>query len=48
MYLLEVAPVFVSCLELGGSTFRGADLLALVGNRTIPYRLSIVDRLSLS
>ena len=33
MDLLEAAPAFVPCSELGGSTFRGTDLLALVGNQ---------------
>ena len=33
MDLLEAAPAFVSCWELGGSTFRGTDLLTPVGNQ---------------
>ena len=45
--LLEAALAMVHCLELGGFTFRGTDLLALVGNQWVPYCLSIVERLSL-
>ena len=30
--LLEAAPTFVHYSELGGSVFKGIDLLALVGN----------------
>ena len=47
MDLLEAAPVLICCSELGGSAFRGTDLLALAGNQLVPYRLSIVERLSL-
>ena len=47
MDLLEAAPAFVCCSELGGSTFRGTDLLALVGNQPVFYCPSIVERLSL-
>ena len=47
MDLLEVAPAFDRCLELGGFTFRGTDLLALVENQSLPYSSSIVERLSL-
>ena len=35
MDLLEAAPAFIPCLELGGSTFRGTDLLAPVGNQLL-------------
>ena len=41
------APAFVLCSELGGSTFRGTDLLALVGNQSVSHCLSIVERSSL-
>ena len=42
MNLLEAAPAFVHCSELGESTFRGTDLLAFVGNQSVPHCLSIV------
>ena len=45
MDILEAAPAFFHCSELGGSAFRGTDLLALVGNQLVPYWLSIVERL---
>ena len=41
MDLLEAAPAFVCCSELGGFVCRGTDLLALVGNQLVPYCLSI-------
>ena len=41
MYLLEAAPAFVLCLELGGSTFRGTDLLAFLGNQSISALLFV-------
>ena len=44
MELLEAASAFVPCSELGGSTLRGTNLLALVGNKSVPYCLSIVER----
>ena len=47
MDLLEAAPAFVHCSELGGSTFRGTALLALVRYQSVPYCLSFVERLSL-
>ena len=34
---LESAPAFVHCSKLGGSVFRGTDLLALVGNQSVIY-----------
>ena len=53
MDLLETVPAFVVAfvvflfvclqLELGGSAFRGTDLLALVGNQLLPCCLSIVE-----
>ena len=46
MDLLEAAPAFVCCSELGGSAFRGTDLLAFVENQSVSYCLSIVVRLS--
>ena len=45
--VIEAAPAFVCCSELGGSDFRGTDLLALVGTKSVPFCLSIVERLSL-
>ena len=47
MDLLEAAPAFICCSELWGAIFRGTDLLALVGNQSLPYCSSIVKRLSL-
>ena len=47
MDLLEAARAFVCCLELGGFAFRVNDRLALVGNQTVPYYLSTIERLSL-
>ena len=47
MDTLEAAPAFVRCSEIGGSSIRGNDLLALVGNESVPYCLSIVERMSL-
>ena len=47
MHTLHWGVAFVHCSELGGSAFRGTDLLALVGNQSVPYCLSIVVRLSL-
>ena len=36
MDLLEATPAFVHCSELGGSAFRGTDLLGLVRNQLVP------------
>ena len=41
MELLQAAPAFICCLELGGSAFRGIDLLTLVGNQSVPYALCL-------
>ena len=38
---LEAAIAFVSCLELGGSVLGATNLLALVGNQSGPYCLSL-------
>ena len=47
MDLFGAALSFIHCSELGGSTFRGTDLLVLVGNQSVSYCLPIVERLSL-
>ena len=48
MNLLEAAPTFVLCSELGGSSFRGTDLLSLAGNQSVPYSLSITEIIPIS
>ena len=42
MDLLEASLAFFCCWELGGSVFRGTDLLALVGNQSMPICSSIL------
>ena len=44
MARLEVAPAFVHCSELGVSTFRGTDLLALIGNQSGCLTVSTLQR----